>query len=205
MPLTRTNEGREAFQTHFNYIRSLKHHIADAALWHTNIIDISRAPLPLLDKKKNLIDLTRKSLNDEAKIVRSDREYSYASTSWLPIKTYYLMFNLMLTIEYLLTLDEHTFQISHGTCSMNFTKRLARREISFSKPEINIIYDRTIFLYHEDPGANLRLPITTAQHVKLAMKKIASYKLEEWKRLKRIPNFASKRHQNQREQFLERF
>jgi len=202
MPLTAIAEGQEAFCTHHNYIRSLKHLMNGSTLSHSNLGGIRTAPLPLLDSKKNLIDLTKKSLNDEAKIVRTDKDYSYASTSWLPVKTYYLLFNIMMTIEYLLTLDPAAFKIGHGKCSEVFTKRLARGEIVFSQTKLNTVYDQTIFSYREAPGANLRSATALDQHAKLAMKKIAHYKLEEWKRWKKISTFATRKHQQERQTFL---
>src|SRR5260221_2705750 len=100
MAQTTTGEGQEAFRTHHHYNRSLRLLIEGSTLSHSDVKRIVRGPIPLLDTKKNLIELTKKSLNDEANIVRSDQDYSYASTSWLPVKTYYLLFNVMMTIEY---------------------------------------------------------------------------------------------------------
>ncbi len=104
-------QGQEAFRTHYNYIRSLRNLVKGATLSHTNISQIPPARTPHLGTKRNLIRLTAKSLSDESKIVRRDEEYSYASTSWLPVKTYYLLFNQMLTIDYLLTLDPKMFTV----------------------------------------------------------------------------------------------
>src|SRR5262249_30377956 len=39
----------------------------------------------------------------------------------------------------------------------------------------------------------------------LAMKKIAQYKLEEWQRMKRIPNFVSKKYRERKQSFLSAF
>lgn len=197
-------EGQEAFRTHHNYIRSLKNLMSGSTLQLCNVANVRPEPVPLLESKKNLIDLTKKSLADEAKIVRTDKDYSYASTSWLPVKTYYLLFNTMMTVEYLLTLDPASFKIGHGKCSDAFTKRLARKEIAFSEAKLNTVYDSAIFSHREAPGANLR-SASADQHATLAMKKIAQYKLEEWKHLKRIPNFSSKKHRQERQTFLHNF
>jgi hypothetical protein len=198
-------DGQEAFRTHHNYICSLKHLLSGAKLSHTDIGRIPRAPIPLLNSKKNLIALTAKSLDDERKIVVKDQDYSYASTSWLPVKTYYLLFNALMTIDYLFTLDPGSFRIGHGRCSEKFTKRLVAGEITFDNAKLNRIYDQKIFSHHEPPGANLRPATVLDQHAMLAMKKIAQYKLEEWKRLKRIPNFTAKKHRDEKQAFLRAF
>jgi len=45
---------------------------------------LKKAATPdLNDEEQTLCALTRKSLNDERKIVDIDEDYSYASTSWL--------------------------------------------------------------------------------------------------------------------------
>jgi hypothetical protein len=205
MAQTTTGEGQEAFRTHHNYIRSLRFLIEGSTLSHFDVKRIVPGPIPLLDTKKNLIELTKKSLNDEANIVRKDQDYSYASTSWLPVKTYYLLFNVMMTIEYLLTLDPGSFKIGHAACSTRFTTRLASGEISFNEPKLNATYNRQILLYHEPAGANLRSPSLQYSSVKLALKKIAQYKLEDWQRSKKIPSFALQKHRLAKEAFLNKF
>src|ERR1700674_2275715 len=179
--------------------------MAGATLSHSNLAKIQNAPLPLRDTKKNLSDLTTKSLRDEAQIVRTDKEYSYASTSWLPVKTYYLLFNIMMTIQYLLTLDSASFNIGHAKCSETLTRLLAKKEIAFSQSALNTVYDGSIFDYREAPGANLRSASQSDQHAKLAMNKIAQYKLEDWKRRKKIPNFMTQRCQQEHRAFLQGF
>jgi hypothetical protein len=205
MAQTTTGEGQEAFRTHHNYIRSLRQLMEGSALSHMDVKRITPAPIPLLDAKRNLIDLTKKSLNDEANIVRKDQDYSYASTSWLPVKTYYLLFNIMMTVEYLFTLDPSSFKIGHATCSAKFTTRLASGVITFSEPKLNVVYDRLIFSYHEPTGANLRSPSLQYPSIMLALKKIAQYKLEDWKRSNKIPSFALQKHRLEKEAFMGRF
>lgn len=176
-----------------------------STLSHTNIGAIRRRPIPLVDSKKNLIDLTKKSLADEAKIVQRDKDYSYASTSWLPIKTYYLLFNMMMTIDYLFTLDPASFRISHAKCSEKFTRRLAAEEITFVEQKLNTVYDKSVFSHREAPGANLRAAIISGQHATQAMKKIAQYKLEEWMRHRKIPDFKHERHRQEKQKFHDEF
>ena len=177
-----------------------------SVLFHTNIGRIRPRPIPLVDLKKNLIDLTKQSLNDEARIVRKDQDYSYASTSWLPVKTYYLLFNMMMTIDYLFTLDSASFKISHAKCSEKFTKRLSDKEIAFVQHQrLNIVYDKTVFFHREAPGANLRAAIVSDQHATQAMKKIAQYKLKEWMRLKKISNFKHARDRREKQSFYDDF
>lgn len=71
---------------------------------------LQKAGLPDIDQKKNLIALTKQLLNDEKKIVDIDKDYSYVSTSWLPVKFYYLIFNVLLTTEYVIKIQKRCFQ-----------------------------------------------------------------------------------------------
>ena len=105
------NEEKQAFDTHYNYSDCLKCLTNGTSLKFSN--KLSNIKLPDLDKKKNLINLTLKSLEDEYSIVQQDKDYSYASTSWLPVKTYYLLFNLMLTVEYIFKIQESVFNYKH--------------------------------------------------------------------------------------------
>lgn len=111
-----------------------------------------------------------------------DSEYSYASTSWLPIKSYYLFFNQLLTIEYLIKVAASAFQATHSGCVQEFTRKLSVGDITFSVPELNQVFDQTIFSFTLPTGANLSRYTPRASMFRLAMKKIARYKLEEWQR-----------------------
>ncbi len=95
---------KQAYQTHLNYITCLAKLMKGATISHSG--PLAKAAMPFVAEKKNLIELTKRSLNDEYKIVQIDEDYSYASTSWLPIKAYYLVLNTLLTIEYILKLQK---------------------------------------------------------------------------------------------------
>lgn len=165
---------------------------------------MSRASLEHLDTKRNLIDLTLKSLKDEYNIVQQDNSYSYASTSWLPIKTYYLIFNLMLTVEYILQIQKSVFSYQHIKCIEEFTRKLEAKEIEFSEPLLNNVFDRNIFKHKEVSGANLSRRIGIDRRYTMAIKKVAKYKLEEWKRKEKV-NLKSNMGKSKREKYLESF
>ena len=161
-------------------------------------LKLNRKKLPHLKKKQNLIELTQKSLEDEYKIVRMDKEYSYASTSWLPIKSYYLIFNQLLTIEYIIKIQEKVFNSKHSTCIKEFTRKLEKKEIKFNESILNEVYDKMIFKYHDVPGANLSRRISKERRYKLAMAKVSDYKLNEWKRGQSIENFKTKKNREKK-------
>ena len=100
-------EEKKSFITHYNYSDCLECLTDGVSLKFLN--RLNKIQLKHTYRKRNLIELTKKSLEDEYNIVCQDPEYSYASTSWLPIKTYYLIYNLLLTAEYIIQSTESTY------------------------------------------------------------------------------------------------
>lgn len=175
---------KQAFSTHLNYIKCLAGLFAGVTLQSNQAL--SKVPLPNVDVKKNLIELTKRSLYDERSIVHLDNDYSYASTSWLPVKAYYLVFNILLTVEYILKVQKSIFQMSHNASVAEFTRKLETREITFSEPILNQVFDQSILNFRSKSGANLSSKTSRSDMYKLAMRKIALYKVEDWKRKKQI-------------------
>jgi len=198
-----TEKEKEAFRTHYNYADCLTDLINNSSLKYNLKLNFKK--LPYLKEKQNLITLTKKSLEDEYKIVQMDKEYSYASTSWLPIKSYYLIFNQLLTVEYIIKIQKKVFNSKHSTCIREFTRKLEKKEIEFNEPILNEVYDKTIFSYHDVPGANLSRRISKERRYKLAMAKASDYKLNEWKRGQSIESFKTKKNREKKKEYLKSF
>lgn len=175
---------QQAFDTHFNYISCLARLLDGATLKFA--LSLTKAGLPNVDEKSNLISLTKQSLNDESRIVGIDKDYSYASTSWLPIKVYYLIFNILLTIEYIVKIQKNIFSKGHHACIEEFTRKLKDKEIEFSVAELNTVYGQSILNYRNAAGANLSKKTCDADMYKMAMRKIANYKVDDWKKRNHI-------------------
>jgi len=147
---------------------------------------LKKAATPDLDTKKNLIALTKKSLNDERKIVEIDKDYSYASTSWLPIKSYYLLFSILVTVEYIFKLQKSIYRLGHIACVDEFTRKLKNKEIVFSEPLLNQVFDQSILRFKVKCGANLSSKTIKSEMYKMALRKISIYKLDDWKQKNNI-------------------
>lgn len=171
---------RQAFDTHYNYAQCLSTLTKDVSL--SFVPSLAKFDLPFLRTKDNLILLTAKSLRDEFEIVQIDQDYSYASTSWLPIKGYYLLFNVLLTIIYILTAQKKSFLMSHTKCIQKFTQMLKSGEMLFTNSLLNKVFDGEIFSLRETTGANLSTKIAFDRMFQMAMRKASVYKKEEWKR-----------------------
>lgn len=182
--MIQTTLEHQAYDTHLNYIKCLCNLVKGVSLKYTG--SLRQGLIPDIDEKKNLISLTKKSLNDEYKIVQIDADYSYASTSWLPVKAYYLIFNILLTIEYVFKLQKTIFRFSHTGCVDEFSRKLSSGEIEFSEPILNQVFDQTILSHTVKSGANLSSRTSPSDMYKMAIRKIAKYKLDDWKQKNRI-------------------
>lgn len=204
MPLPRIDpqQEKQAFDTHYNYADCLAALTNKVSLTFNG--NLTPQALPHLGSKDNLIRLTRQSLEDEYHIVQIDRDYSYASTSWLPIKGYYLLFNMLLTIEYVLAGQERAFSLGHARCIEVFTGRLERGEIQFSNPVLNKVFDGSIFSLRETAGANLSRRIDIDRRYQMAIRKVSFYKRDEWKRKHNI-NFRTRNGRRRRDAYIRNF
>lgn len=193
---------KEAYKTHLHYIKCLCDLMCNVSIQYTG--SLKKASLPDLDVKKNLIGLTWKSLNDEKEIVNIDKDYSYASTSWLPIKSYYLIFNIMVTIEYIFKIQKNIYHLGHVACINEFTRKLKEREIIFSEPLLNQVFDQSIFNLKVKPGTNLSSKTSKKDMYDMALRKISNYKLEDWKQKNNI-NRRKKSHKLKCENYYKSF
>jgi hypothetical protein len=193
---------RQAYDTHFHYITCLSELTTGVTLTCSHTL--RKAILPDIDIKDNLIRLTKQSLNDEAKIVRIDNDYSYASTCWLPVKSYYLIFNVLLILEYVLKIQKNIFRMGHTACMDEFTRKLKVGELSFSETILNEVFDSSILAYVTTSGANLSNRTGKEVMYKLAIRKIARYKFEAWKEKEKI-NPRIKTHKMKCEHYLSTF
>ncbi|MFA7685517.1 MAG: hypothetical protein WCX95_01815 [Candidatus Gracilibacteria bacterium] len=194
---------QQEFDTHLSYISALRT-LTDSANLTINQRILPK-PIPDLNKKKNLIDLTIKSLNDEYEIVKRDADYSYASMSWLPIKSYYLLFNILLTIEYLIKVDSSIFSIGHQKCIEEYTRKLRDKELEFDVPILSKVFDRSIFALKYSPGLQLSNKTDIDLKFNMLIKKASLYKLDTWKRQQKINNFRNKSSREKKDQYLNSF
>jgi len=192
----------QAYDTHFNYIKCLCGLMKNTNLQYTG--SLRKVAIPNMNEKKNLIGLTKKSLNDEYKIVQIDEDYSYASTSWLPIKSYYLIFNILLTIEYIFKVQKSIFRLGHSSCVNEFTRKLNGKEIQFSEPILNQVFDQSILTHIVKSGANLSSLTNNNDMYKMAIRKIAKYKIEDWKQKNNI-NLKKQADKTKYQQHIESF
>lgn len=110
----------------------------------------------------------------------------------------------MLTVEYIIKLQKSIFRLGHISCVEEFTRKLSVGEIYFSESLLNQVFDRSILVFIVRSGANLSTHTNAADMYKMALRKIARYKLDDWKQKNHI-NLRKKTHKVKYQLYLQSF
>jgi len=173
--------------THLNYVyyirqktKNLKFSYNNDINYHANISKIK------FDTRVNLVKLTYKSLQEEARQVESTHEYARACSAWVAIKGYYLLFYLE-TILMSLIEAQNKMKASHGEVRKYIKTLSANKTLSASFPDL------TKVIKHADcettglkSGANLKGQLSEQDRYRQVMKKLREYSQEEYKRVNKI-------------------
>src|SRR3989338_3929051 len=89
------------FTTHKNYIEYIRKESKGLTLKCKNSISARMRMSENAKKKIQLIKMTIKNIEMEGKMVTQSPEYAEIAISWMPVKAYYLIFNLTILLEYL--------------------------------------------------------------------------------------------------------
>jgi len=123
------------------------------------------------------------NLEKEMEIIEELQDHSIVCSSWIPVKSYYLFFNLSLILEYLISGNEHVLkQESHLGLLNRLKDRIKNKELIFSENCFNQIYTATgIDQWKFEPGNNLRT-VLQIDRDKQIVKKLLNYSKEEFRR-----------------------
>jgi len=193
------------FITHLNYVTFINTLARDINISYEPSIRSKINISSILNKKINLIKLTLKSIKGEYKTIQSNPDYAELCVSWISVKAYYLIFNLLLILEYLLTGQDSSFGVTHKKVLRRFKKRLERNEIYFNKKIFNSNFQcsEIMVLRGATSGANLKIAgVNTKERAIHILKKLTNYKLEDFKREIGIKNFRHKKERIKRDKFL---
>jgi len=129
-----------ALITHNNYIECLK-------IFSNNLsIKIKNLPTQIivekgdLKRKVHLVKLTYSNLIWEQKSIQDNPEYATVCASWISIKAYYIFFNFLMVIEYLLSDEVGAFRYTHKKTIKIFKEYIKEGKIQFSAQKFNKIY-----------------------------------------------------------------
>lgn len=176
------------FMTHSNYLSCMKE-LSDGIKISTSLNTEGQLGEPRAVRKKvKLIELTLKNLEEEKNTIDQLHDYSMICVSWIPVKSYYLIFNLLLLLEYLLLDDENWLAAQHKEIRNKFRSQLLAGQLSFSDPSMNQCFPANDILCWQIPKSeNLRRSSVNKEiRIKQIVKKIYEYNKEDFKRIRKI-------------------
>jgi hypothetical protein len=183
------------FITHLNYIRCFNKISENLVLDCTRFNKSNKKLNKKLLNKVSLIKLIKKSLDEESKTCKENTDFAEVSCIWISVKSYYLIFNLLLVLDYLISPeDSKDFNVSHKSLIFRVKELIRKSELTFDKPYFNHLYT-----YEEvkdikfDKGENLKEEQNTEKWVKCLIRKLIDYKVDEFKRENKLSNLRKKK------------
>jgi len=194
------------FMTHFHYVKCLN--TVSNGLNVEYRLDIKNKiekESKFLKKKLNLIKLIKRNLNEEYKTIERNPAFAEVCVPWIAVKSYYLMFNLLLVLDYLILCQEISFNSTHDGLLKKFKNRLKKKEIVFNKKIFNTNFQcLNIVNFKIKSGSNLKIvDINLRERVLQVLKKLILYKIEDFQRKEKIKNFRTKKEREKKKEFLE--
>lgn len=193
------------FVTHSNYVNCLNGLSKNLSLRCNLNIRNRIQESKVLSQKITLLKLTLRSINTEHKTILKYPDYAAVCVPWISVKAYYLIFNLLLILDYLLTGQELRFNSSHERLFRRFKDYLEKRELVFNKKIFTACFrcSRTMNLQVK-PGANIKMiDVNLSERYVQILKILIRYKLEDFQRKEKIKNFMSKKNRQKRKEFLD--
>ena len=173
------------FSTHKHYISYLRRISNDLRLTLSCELSRGTTVAPLARKKVRLIELTLENIRSEAQMVVKPPENGQAAISWLPVKAYYLIFNLTILLEYLVSANPLLLLSTHEGSLDRFKRLLEGTSISFSEPAFNEIRrGDEIEKMKVEKSDNIRQ--TTITRKEQVYRKFLDYKRESVRRRARV-------------------
>lgn len=192
------------FRTHANYVKFLRGLAENLTCKCTINIKKSIKKHKDLEKKVTLAKLTLESIEGEYNRIQKSKEYAQVCAPWISVKAYYLLFYLLVILDYLITSSEFSLWITHGVIHKNIKSYIEKGELFFNKKVFNINFKCSdIMQFKVTPGSHL---ITSGfnrmERLKSVLKKLHFYKLDDLKRDEKLSNFRSKKARTLRDNFL---
>jgi len=183
------------FSTHANYLHFMSENSRELKL----TCDLNVRSRIALDKKVNqkikLLELTLENLKEEKKNIEKYPEYAIVCVSWVPVKSYYLIFNLLTLLEYLVTASDTYLIISHTALFNKFRSLISEGKVVFSKDIFNKICtieeanDWKIPRWENVKRVDANPTIRYRQIIR----KLSQYSKDEFKRLHKIKRLRGKK------------
>lgn len=177
------------FTTHLNYVKCMNELSTGLIIDYTRICNKTSVSYNKeADKKVTMIKLIRDNIHYEMDIINKEMDYAEVCVSWIPVKCYYLIFNLQMLTRYLITLENQSLTIGHYALREDFLSYISQRQITLSEAKFcAVIKCSDINVWKAKSGINLMTssPDLDTRALQIA-KKISEYKKEDYKRTQKL-------------------
>jgi len=180
------------FTTHANYLSYISERSVDLCVQVSTNPVLSQNSLPSLAVNKvKLARLTMNNIDSEMDQINKFMDYAQICSSWIPVKSYYLFFNLLMILEWLTDDNLAWLSGSHEEVNRQLKELIRNKLIVFSEPSFNTIIPAVRVATWKIPsGSNIVIGNPDPKiRQRQVLKKILDYKKDEYKRrndLKRL-------------------
>lgn len=183
------------FVTHANYLHFMSENSKGLELSCGLNINKKMALDKRVSQKIKLIELTLENLEEEKGNIDKYPDYSIVCVSWVPVKTYYLIFNLLILIEYLITASDSYLTITHSALFGSFREMLGDKKVRFNKDLFNEICSvGDVERWQIPPWENIKRNTANPElRYKQIVKKLVQYSKDEYKRTHKIKRLSGER------------
>lgn len=192
------------FMTHLNYVSCMKELSKGLNLkLNFSINSKSKYTSEYLKKKLRLADLIKLSLDEEYIKAMEEKDFAKVCSMWIPVKSYYLTFNLLLILHSLINDDKESLNYTHSKSISAFRNLLKANKLKFNKEEFSLVAScGDAFAFSSVSGDTLKREVDDNLRAKSVLKKLCKYKLEDFCRYKNIRSFMKKEDRLKKESFL---
>ncbi len=192
------------FKTHLNYVSYMNNISKDLKVELNFNID-SKAPFTksALLKKIRLVELIRESIDEEYKKAIKEKEFAKVCSMWIPVKSYYLIFNLLLILCVLINNEKGNLDYPHAKAISNFRNMIKSKKLLFNKNNLNLVLScQEAIDFTSKSGDSLRDNLDDDKRARSVLKKLCKYKFDDFCRYAGLREFRDLDSKKQKSKFF---
>ena len=192
------------FKTHLNYVTYISNLSKDLEVsLNFNVSSKASFSKSALSKKIRLVELIKESIDEEYNKAKKEKDFAKVCSMWIPVKSYYLIFNMILLICVLSNNDKSNLDYPHAKAISNFRRLIKEKKVSFNKINFNIVLScKDAISFVSKAGDTLRDQVDDEKRVKSLLKKLCKYKFDDFCRYSGLRVFRDKASKLKKEGFF---
>ncbi len=194
------------FRTHLNYLSCIESLSNSLILTLGNKYQNRMNESKFLNKKLTLVRLTKEAIDGELNTIKGNNEYAELCVSWISVKSYYLFFNLVQILSYLMDGNELCLKQTHNENRKWLKNAILKNEIIFDSGVFNkILSSSKVTARKFCAGENLKKSnVDIVPRIIQVLKKMVDYQIQQLVFEKKIKNFRSNESKRIKSDFLEK-